>query len=382
MDNRALNLVRSIAALLVVLGHVRLFFFLDYADAPHNLVSAAAYSVTSLGGAAVIVFFVLSGYFVGGSVLKGMRRGTFSWATYASKRLTRLWLVLLPALALTFLLDHIGHWLAPAADMQSNPGAYAGMPTELSYSWVTLLGNIGFVQDIHVPVFGSNNPLWSLAYEFWYYVLFPAVLATFKLKGWKVRTSSAALLLVSALIAGPNALILFPAWLAGAAVAAYGTQIAVFLKKLRPKTLTLARAASVVVTLGVMVGTHEIAMPGAMGAWVVAGAASVLVAVFLVDLQWTGRADRLLNAASNTAHYSYSFYAIHQPIIVLLCALIIPSADDRWVMTPITAGAGLLIVATAGVISLLFGSMTEMRTERVRKYIAERLSVGPTGLTR
>ena len=39
------------------------------------------------------------------------------------------------------------------------------------------LGNLSFLQTILVPTFGSNGPLWSLANEFWYYVLFPVMLA-------------------------------------------------------------------------------------------------------------------------------------------------------------------------------------------------------------
>ena len=34
-------------------------------------------------------------------------------------------------------------------------------------------GNALFLQTILVPVLGTNGPLWSLAYEFWYYAVFP-----------------------------------------------------------------------------------------------------------------------------------------------------------------------------------------------------------------
>ena len=36
--------------------------------------------------------------------------------------------------------------------------------------------NAFFLQTIVGPTFGSNGPLWSLAYEWWYYVLFPLAL--------------------------------------------------------------------------------------------------------------------------------------------------------------------------------------------------------------
>jgi peptidoglycan/LPS O-acetylase OafA/YrhL len=46
---------------------------------------------------------------------------------------------------------------------------------EYSLSAVTFLGNMAFLQTIATPVYGTNGPLWSLANEFWYYVLFPLI---------------------------------------------------------------------------------------------------------------------------------------------------------------------------------------------------------------
>ena len=174
-----LDLVRGVSALLVMLGHLRGFLFLDFAELDRaGVLTKFFYFATGLGHQAVMVFFVLSGYFVGGSVLSGLGNGRFTWRCYAASRLTRLWMVLIPALVLTLCFDLLGsHW---------NPGAYAGDlnarfmsgPTHIqpaAHDWLTLLGNLCFVQNITVPVFGSNGPLWSLANEFWYYVMFPLV---------------------------------------------------------------------------------------------------------------------------------------------------------------------------------------------------------------
>ena len=37
----------------------------------------------------------------------------------------------------------------------------------------TLLGNLAFLQDFFARPYGSNGPLWSLSYEFWFYLVFP-----------------------------------------------------------------------------------------------------------------------------------------------------------------------------------------------------------------
>jgi peptidoglycan/LPS O-acetylase OafA/YrhL len=42
-----------------------------------------------------------------------------------------------------------------------------------NYTATTFVGNLAFLQTIAVPIFGTNGPMWSLANEFWYYLIFP-----------------------------------------------------------------------------------------------------------------------------------------------------------------------------------------------------------------
>ena len=96
-----LDLARGFSALLVCAGHLRNVALVDYGELPDpGLFVKFLYLLTGLGHQAVMVFFVLSGFLVGGSVLKAGSK--FSVPTYAISRLTRLWIVLLPALILTF----------------------------------------------------------------------------------------------------------------------------------------------------------------------------------------------------------------------------------------------------------------------------------------
>jgi len=101
-----LDALRGIAAVGVCLSHLRDFFFQDYPQVPHHSVLLAlTYVATGLGHQWVIVFFVLSGYLVGGSVLRSMSLDRWSWRDYLLRRGTRLYAVLVPALALGGLLD-------------------------------------------------------------------------------------------------------------------------------------------------------------------------------------------------------------------------------------------------------------------------------------
>jgi len=171
-----LDLARGLAALFVAAEHLRAFTMVDFKDvASPNLLLKAFYLLTGLGHQAVIVFFVLSGFLIGKDVYQTFHANPASRADYAAKRLSRLWIVLLPALALTALWDNIGIHVfhgafyagALNAEFLSGPSA-AG-----TYGLANFLASAFFLQTIVLPPFGSNGPLWSLANEFWYYVLFP-----------------------------------------------------------------------------------------------------------------------------------------------------------------------------------------------------------------
>ncbi|MEA5456991.1 acyltransferase [Sinomonas sp. JGH33] len=372
-DNRALNVIRSAAALLVVLGHVRILFFEDYSNASHYSGSALLYSVTSLGSEAVIVFFVLSGYWVGGGALSRLRRGTFTWRSYSMGRLTRLWLVLVPALVLTLIVDQAGRISFSGSDIYAKTSLYAGVPSTISYSPATFLGNLLFVQSIHVSEYGLNKPLWSLAYEFWYYLLFPAALMLV----WKgismwLRVAGGAVLVLGAAIAGPTVLLLFPAWLVGAVVAAYKQPIARVIMGLRPGTLGTLRCIGALGTLAAMVFAHEVVLPSRLGAWIISLAAGCMLCFFVSDVAWRGRPGRVLSAISSTAHFSYSLYAIHMPIVAILAAAFVPEFSRRWPLDVWHAGIALGIVAVLAAISFTFARFTEQRTDAVRTWIRVR----------
>ena len=73
-----------------------------------NILTRALYFITGLGHQAVIVFFVLSGFLVGGSVVRNFKQNNFSPKQYLINRVSRLYVVLLVALPVGYLLDWIG----------------------------------------------------------------------------------------------------------------------------------------------------------------------------------------------------------------------------------------------------------------------------------
>lgn len=169
-----LDMIRGLAAIVVVVGHLRAFFLVDYGETSRSVASAIFYLATGFHHQAVIFFFVLSGFLVGGGVVRQYRRGAFQWSGYLVHRLCRLWIVIVPALLLTALWDLWGAHVDPAAYAGRYLAQFdSGPSAAYDLSPLTYLGNIAFLQTIAVPAYGSNGPLWSLANEFWYYILFP-----------------------------------------------------------------------------------------------------------------------------------------------------------------------------------------------------------------
>jgi peptidoglycan/LPS O-acetylase OafA/YrhL len=187
-----LDLLRVIAALVVVLSHLA---YTRFTEGRWFWVREL-----NLGSDAVVVFFVLSGLVI---AFCAERRDT-GFGPYLFNRATRLLSVALPALLLGFVLDRWGVRIAPAL----YDGFYQPLPL-----WEMLLRGLTFSNEFAFqPVrLGSNGPFWSLSYEAAYYVLFGVA---FYLTGAR----RVLLLLLGALVAGLNILLLMPAWLMGVAV--------------------------------------------------------------------------------------------------------------------------------------------------------------------
>jgi peptidoglycan/LPS O-acetylase OafA/YrhL len=169
-----LDFMRWLAALLVVMSHSRRLIFEDYAavDAP-GVLSTIFYFVTGYGHQAVIVFFVLSGYLVGGTSISKSVAEKFDRLGYGIARFSRIYTVYVPCLVFTWLLDAIvrlylgAPWLL---EIGLENQLFRSL-SEANNTAFVFIGNLAMMQEILVPVYGSNFPLWSLSYEFWYYVL-------------------------------------------------------------------------------------------------------------------------------------------------------------------------------------------------------------------
>lgn len=359
-----LDVIRGVSAVAVLLHHLRGLFFVDYPYlASKSLVVTALYAVTGYGHQAVIVFFVLSGYFIGTSVMESVGKLRWSWRTYLVSRLTRLQLVLFPALVLGALWDRIGMRIPQASALYYDAlYKFNGPSVALRSTAPVFLGNFFFLQSIFSPVFGSNGPLWSLSYEFWYYIVFPAlILAMAAWVGIRGRILYAALALLLLWFVGAQITLYFLIWLAGMLVG-WIQRAAKF--RSRSPLLPLATG---LIFLGSLAWCR---MRPIASDLVTDYLVALCFALWLFALLLGSREDASLayaRGAGKLAGFSYTLYLTHFPALLLLRAWLDPQGNWQPDARHLAYAAmiGLLMLGYAFVVA----EFTEAHTAAVRNWL-------------
>jgi peptidoglycan/LPS O-acetylase OafA/YrhL len=341
-----LDLVRFVAALLVFVYHSN-----------QRLLVQEPLPVSNYGHSAVIVFFVLSGFVI--AFVTDTKEK--DWRAYTASRLSRVYSVALPAIALTLCLDAIGRHLYPAF--------YQQYPWDqhLVRAFISLL-MLNEVWFLSVTSY-SNVPYWSITFEIWYYVAFG--LLTFLPARW-----AWAALLGLALLLGPKLLLLAPIWWLG-----------VFLyrsRRLRELPLPWAWLLLVVSVVGIVVfhvsGLQDVVKALFKG-WL--GVAlyneftfakffltdyllAILVAMNFVAMSTVAPATARLWRAIEMpvraiAAYTFTLYLLHQPLFLFWGAVLRWSPDGYafWLAITLLTGASVWAI----------GLVTETRRHGLRVWI-------------
>lgn len=297
-----ISALRSLAALQVLATHLRgeLYPSLATVSDPTLWYQGLAF-LTGFGHSAVLIFFLLSGWLVGGSLLNKLDRPQIL-ASYAIDRLTRMWIVLIPAFVLTLVLATLGKSIEPE---------HFSFAPDNEFSALSFLGNLFGLQGMAVPRFGGNFSLWSLANEMWYYALFPLLLLYFSARSWFARVAS---LLASALIASQllvDITLYFLLWLLG-----------VVFSRIRIEMPRPVRRTLILVLVAVVVYCR---LEGSIGTLIVATfpedlLISLLFLCVLSSLQYpadrTRPENRLALLVAKLAPFSFTLYVIHYPILL------------------------------------------------------------------
>jgi len=350
-----LDWLRFGAALMVVLAHARVHLWTKWADlvpADRTPAFAIFLAVIRQGMPAVLLFFVLSGYLVGGKLWERAREGSFVLGDYFADRLSRIYVPLVPALAVT---AAIHFYVSGEA-----PWRYPG----------ELAGNFFSVQGIFCDVLRDNGALWSLSYEVWFYILggAMAVVALPAIPGSTRRLFLGLVVIFASLAVFSvlDATLLF-CWLLGAA--AY-----VLAPRLQPLLFT---GFGLVLVAGGAAGLARYENPGAAvtPAWnasdlaVAAGAALILprIARSYPTGAWP---IRLESFGGRLAAFSYTLYLTHVPVLALYSKM---RSDFLYPATSVLSFAcfGLVVLSCVAFAFLLYLPF-ERQTPSVRRWLRRR----------
>jgi peptidoglycan/LPS O-acetylase OafA/YrhL len=356
--------MRGLAALIVCIEHWRNLLYVDYRHIEFShVLFAIPYVITDAGHQAVVIFFVLSGYLISGSIFRLTKRGQWSWRLYLTHRLVRLWLVLIPALILGAVLDFAG------LHSHHAPALYAGLTginmlgnVADSLRATTFAGNLFFLQGILVKTFGSNGPLWSLAYEFWYYILFPCALFVMR-RGTPMtaRIVSAMVFFACAWLVGKNILLVFPLWLLGTVLVLVPA----------PRVGARFRMIVTIVYCPVFFFLAKTSLVSGVLSDYILGVATFFLVWVLLSAKNEAPSNRYVAISRLGARFSYTLYLVHVPFLVLLTAAM--AGESRW-----QPSALHLVMGTAGLLLVIgyafaIASLTEFQTDRVRRWVEKRL---------
>ncbi|GAC1578057.1 MAG: acyltransferase [Candidatus Elarobacter sp.] len=287
--------LRAVAIWMVLIVHIALHGSTPAAGVTLHGVSRAAFLGVSHLWLGVDLFFVLSGFLITGILLDAKRRPAY-YRTFFVRRALRIVPLVAVVLALMSVLE-------------------PGYPVWYAFGALFLADVVPYA---HVPVPPGAPPLWSLAVEEQFYLVWPAIVMALSPK--RLALLAAAIVLaepVFRVLAPSNSLLEVP-WLRSDGLA-FGALAALWVRSpfapARTTTLLGLIAAVAAVLCVAERGAGNAALSGALR---LTEADLVFVAALLALVRWHGaQACGWLRSsfARFTAETSFCLYLIHVPLI-------------------------------------------------------------------
>jgi peptidoglycan/LPS O-acetylase OafA/YrhL len=355
-----ISLLRGLAAVVVAAAHLRseLYPGLRTVADPSLWFQGFAFA-TGFAHQAVLVFFVISGWLVGGSLLNKIGQPG-AVTNYAIDRATRLWTVLIPTFGLTLLFGLGTGVLLPSA---------MDFTVANEFSALSFAGNLLGLQGVALANFGGNYALWSLANETWYYVLFPLLVVLFSARRITSRLASVVALVVAVNLLPVEIILYFAIWLLGVAFSRVRIECGT---GLRWAWLVPLAAASAYFRL---TGDNDRFDQTTLGMDLVL---SLMLLALLSSLQFSAApasklARPLARIGKFFADFSFSLYVLHLPLIFLLKHV----ALTQFGLRQLSPSASLHFAVYLGMLAtLLLGSylsylLFESQTYRIRRIVKD-----------
>lgn len=346
-----LEALRGLAALYVFFGHTlkgRIAFGSKHFDL-----------ALSFGQEAVMLFFLLSGFVI---YFSSSAKPKESFRDYFARRWIRIYPIFFIALALTWVIG--------------------GAPLNRALLF-PLLGNLCMVQDfafakpgVWVDSFMGNSPLWSLAYEWWFYVIFYPIFRFVSVQKQLMTVIGVSSVGFLTVIVYPNPIsryaCYFIIWWTGVEMAkSFLTDGRVTLKRMTPSLIALG----VFLIPMLLVCAHQLHHGGQLSPGLhpflearhfASALALVGIGMLWANLKWVGF-SRFLGWLTVFAPFSYALYVLHYPITV----------QCRWLTGTVLEKFQIPIYCAAALTLAMF---VELKLyPRLRKRILPRLLSPITG---
>lgn len=341
--------LRGLAALYVLVGHARWLLWEGLAEGyrrhPNHYSLAGKLLVFGLsafrwGHEAVLFFFVLSGFVIHLRYATGLARDPgyqFGLASYLGRRARRLYPPLLFALAATWAVDTIGLKLQLPTALHATRYPLINANIGSDHSLRTLLANLVFIMT---PVFGSDGPLWSLNYEWYFYLLYPLVFLLARRSILGATVALVGLSVIGYAPIWPDALL----WLRGV----FQLMIVWWLGALLAERFARRLPVRYELVAGLMLAPLLLRV-GLFAPWrdLVMGATFCGLIAFCFALQDRGWTLGSLARLQPLGEMSYTLYIVHFPIVVLMSGCLMKASGGSlpehfgWVALAIVLCVGL-----------------------------------------
>jgi peptidoglycan/LPS O-acetylase OafA/YrhL len=237
----------------------------------------------------------------------------------------------------------------------------------LANFWDVTLGNLFFLQKILVPPYGSNGPLWSISYEFVYYLVFPLIFIGFPQTRRLSLSGFCSLVLAIGLLifAGRSVCEGFVVWIMGVSV--------YFLYRNKPLPTRFALPGflfGITLILSCVVASR-LKLPSEFLPWDLwLGLVSAVTVYAGLSAKPSNTIQRITGPLQQTSTVSYSIYLFHTPLLVFIASLLFSSNSARWEPDLPHLAVGALIASLVALYCLVGWYFTERRTKDVRAWLA------------
>lgn len=302
-----LDSIRGLSAIIVLLAHAnQVLIAHTFSGGVHIMGYLAQFSV--------MVFFVLSGFLIGCSILNNLAlSGEFDTGRYFKDRVVRIYPPLIVSLVMMWILCE----LTPYA-FESGSWRYLKIPniTLPQQAFATnieqILGALTFANGFRTSTPYPNAPLWSLSFEIWYYVL-AALAFSFK----RHKTVCALIVIFVVMLTWNNSrfYILMPVWGVGLLLSlAYARGRQKYTKLAASLMLALAAATGISIFFSFQgASSNEQWLVDMNQFRIISGMAFACYLWLIITEQATF--PTLLHRSGG---FSYTLYIIHFPVLLFI----------------------------------------------------------------